>query len=546
MKLPRFEPVNPSTRRAMVEPVLRRYAPQRKAMQLSTVLPNDVEATYRTGMAKAQMIGNVTESALRLGQQILDTKIKTESEAAEAAYVREMSRFVTGLEFAPLTPEGGGKPAWMSGAEDYRERSREVREAIAEQVITTVPGRRRFEALIQGFDLKSEQQLAKLYRDKQIDLSRADVLQRLDILQQPEDVTTTLEDAVGRGVFGAQEAVKLEAEHHERIMYQTAILGVDQLRASMGGMGDDEFERSVARTREILYSPEYRLSPSKRNSVLGNLASLENDYHGRVRKERSIAAYGQMMDLYSDPLRRHEFYGRLASPRVREALGEYYDDLVRLRNADLENGVTDYRTARALENMILDYARGKTASPEDMYEHIVRAGHDGELNKADYDKYIERMRIAEQRRRDVRYEQAMNRLETYFAGGVDPQYLTGPDGQEMRTRLMVAQVKLDEWVDANPGADPRERVKGIIKAAQPVPSLAVDFEGKPTDDPMAVDVEESRRRVSQWVAERMREMSPDGSVLFEGEDIHVETERMNMLRTLRNIELMQRIEADLQ
>src|SRR5690606_19626156 len=221
---------------AMVEPVLRRYAPQRKAMQLSTVLPNDVEATYRLGMAKSQMIGNVTESVLRLGQQILDTKIKTESEAAEAAYVREMASYIDDVRHGPLAPESGETP-WWTAPDEFSRLSRQVKDVIATRIIKTEAGRRRFVALTHAFDQRAFEEMNRIRRDKMMSMSRTHLDQTLHLTNDPNAGSAAIEEAVDRGLRDPTKAIQLEAEHHERIDYDGLLRSARYVASNIRGGG---------------------------------------------------------------------------------------------------------------------------------------------------------------------------------------------------------------------------------------------------------------------------------------------------------------------
>ncbi len=549
MKLPRFQHVDPSTSRARVTPVLRQYAPQRKAMQKSTVLPNDVNQILRNGLAEAQLIGQVFDAGIKIATQVHQTKVETESKLAQQRYLRAMAGYVASVEYAPLS-DGTGSPAWLTAADDYEEYSRQVREQVADQVITTDAGRRAFEASVTNYDISNREKLAKITRGKMVNLAEADVYQTVTETMDVGEVTAALESAVASGLLNPTKAVKWEDENIERIHYQTAVVSMDHLRSRMSGLSDSEFTQAVAARREQIESGFEGISPAKRSALFNTLAGIEDDYFDRVKKERSTRMFGDMMRLYADPLSRDTFVERMHDPRMRDALGDYYDDLVRLEVDLAEGGRTDFDTARSLEKLLIDYGRGKVESADAMYLNVLHAAADGKLSKADYATFMRKVESAEAKRADSRYGRAEDLLQAYFVGGADPEYLTGPDGQEMRTKLMVAQAQLDRWVDENPQGDPRTMVPRIINAAQPVPDMAVDADGKRTSDVFAVDVARTRDEVNAWAKLRRSEAveTDDGGldVRVGGEPIHVEEVRLNALRQLRNIELMQRMMRELE
>lgn len=494
MKLPQFQHVDPSTRSAMVEPVLRRYAPEIRPMQFSTRQTVDPAQEYKLGMAKADAISSVGSSLAKWQETLLKTQASTEAAAAEAQYRKEMASYVAETRYSPLVEEDGSMP-WMEAPENYERRSQQVRARLTRNM--TGLGARAFGAAATEIDARYVDDVQKIRRDRQIDISRANLLKAVDESRDPATVDSLIEDGIEIGIIDAEDGWKLSVKRNEEIAYEGAVIQVGALRSTMDGMNPQQFDRAVDRTRELLMDPSIPMTPGSRNTALNALAQAEGDYDTRVKKGRALDRFASMMRDFYDPAGRAQFNRDMLDPQVRVELGEYYDDLVRLQATDAQTGVTSRDTARLMTSMLGQMSLGNIdpanpAHAAQFFEALANRSAAGELSTTDYDKYMNRFTALVESRRDERANLARDQIKLRVTAGFEPEYLTGSKGERIRERVYMATTELDEWLIENPDGNPLDKAREIVMRLTPVPAFSVDAEGKATRDPLAVDVAKTR------------------------------------------------------
>lgn len=535
MKLPTYEPqarldlrMRTAAQRRDPAPMqvrAERFSPEVTSDDVTRAAITRVNARQQAFSSVSQSLRAIYDKQQRVKAQIEEVEAQNNAAAAYQGYMQHMLGWTATRMMSGSTVERSDAPntalgfteerQWETLQEEYAEESNRIFGELKNTYLGTSAAQKYFGSKRATLDKQTLDKIYKHQYDQKINLAQARVFEANALDTSVVSVRERSEAAVRAGL-DAEKVMKDMDVNIKRINLADLQTRFNefQVKAALTNDDFDKYDEDYAAGiwEEIETQMQEVIDlDNPRNSYPNEKAAKANGVQFFERKrnlpddayEKLWKQYQVTLKYLEDRDKRHSFiqYNKLLQQTAvldgeaernllqteltkagaRDLYGEYYDDLITLRNSVTENNESNAEIVGLLDRTITDIA-GNDALTDRQIMGTLTHWRATSLSKADYTRLVGRLDSKRKDRRTRQFTLADELLEMALVGpnpgGSMEAYLNDEYGAQARGRYIAAKNKLERWRMNNPDGDLVNYAESLILDSVRIEPWMQDYEGK--------------------------------------------------------------------
>jgi len=535
MKLPTYEPQARLDLRMRTAAQQRDPAPMQVRAErfIPEVTSDDVTRAAVTRVnARQQAFGAVSSSLRaiydkqqRVKAQIEEVEAQNNAAAAYQGYMQHMLGWTATRMMSGSTVERSDAPntalgfteerQWETLQEEYAEESNRIFGELKNTYLGSPAAQKYFGSKRATLDKQTLDKIYKHQYDQKINLAQARVFEANALDTSVVSVRERSEAAVRAGL-DAEKVMKDMDVNIKRINLADLQTRFNefQVRAALTNDDWDQYDDQAAariwaqteadmakvlnaenpleqyasekeaRANGVQFVESLRKLPDDAYDKLWKQYQVTLKYLDERDKRHSQIQYNKVLQqtaVLDGEAERDYLQTTLTAAGARDVFGEYYDDLITLRNAATEKNESNAEIVGLLDRAITDIA-GNDSSTDRQIMGMLTHWRATSLSKEDYTRLVGRLDSKRKDRRTRQFTLADELLEMALVGpnpgGSMEAYLNDEYGAQARGRYIAAKNKLERWRMNNPDGDLVNYAESLILDSVRIEPWMQDYEGK--------------------------------------------------------------------
>ena len=535
MKLPTYEPqarldlrMRTAAQRRDPAPMqvrAERFTPEVTSDDVTRAAITRVNARQQAFSSVSQSLRAIYDKEQRVKAQIEEVEAQNNAAAAYQGYMQHMlgwtaTRMMSGSTVerseAPNTALGFTEERqWETLQEEYAEESNRIFGELKNTYLGSSAAQKYFGSKRATLDKQTLDKIYKHQYDQKINLAQARVFEANALDTSVVSVRERSEAAVRAGL-DAEKVMKDMDVNIKRINLADLQTRFNefQVKAALTNDDWDQYDdqaaaRIWAQTEADMAkvinaedaSQQYASEKEARaNGVqfVESLRKLPDDAYEKLWKQyqvtlkyledrdkrHSFIQYNKVLQqtaVLDGEAERNYLQTEVTKAGARDLYGEYYDDLIALRNSATEKNESNAEIVGLLDRTITDIAGNDATTDRQIMGTLVH-WRATSLSKEDYTRLVGRLDSKRKDRRTRQFTLADELLEMALVGpnpgGSMEAYLNDEYGAQARGRYIAAKNKLERWRMNNPDGDLVNYAESLILDSVRIEPWMQDYEGK--------------------------------------------------------------------